>query len=428
MDLGTDLLVILALALANAFFSGAEIAVLAVRKTRLRELADEGRSAARIALRLREDPERFLATVQVGVTVVGATAGAFGGAFLERPVAGLLERLGLGAVAAERVALGLVIAFVSTISIVIGELVPKSLALRASERVTLVVSRPLFWMSRIARPIIWFLTAASNAILKVFRDETTFTEARLSPDEIQQLLEEAAAAGTLDEATGDIASRALDLGRLAAFAVMVPRGDIAWLPLRASREAVLRLLSERPHARYPVLEEPDQPAGYVLAREIYAQLLEGELDLPRILRDLPAFPESAPAVDVLRALQAARSEIGIVVDESGFTSGLVSIETLAEELFGEIAAENETPRTSIVPQADATVLVRGDTHLHEINRELGFELPIERDASTIGGLVTAALGRFPEPGAVVDLPGGVRAEVKETSRRRVLSVRLRRIE
>lgn len=425
-SLGLDLLLIVGLALANAFFSGAEIAVLAVRKTRLRELADEGRTAARIALRLREDPERFLATVQVGITVVGATAGAIGGAFLERPVAGILARAGLGPAAAERVALALVVAFVSTVSIVIGELVPKSLALRSSERVALWVSRPLFLLSRVARPIIWFLTAASNVVLRPFRDTTTFTEARLSSDEIQQLLDEAAAAGTVDKETGDIASRAIDLGRLAAYAVMLPRSEIAWLPLAASRAEVERLLRERPHARYPVLDESEQPAGYVLAREIYAQLLEGRLALVELVRDLPAFPESVSAVDVLRELQKARTEIGLVLDDSGFPSGLVSIETLAEELFGEIMGENEVAQKSIAPQADASVLVRGDTHVHEVNRELGFELPIEREASTIGGLVIAKLGRFPTPGTTVDLGEGVRAEVKETSPRRVLLVRLSR--
>lgn len=424
--LGLDLLVILGLALANAFFSGAEIAVLAVRKTRLQELADEGRAAARIALRLREDPERFLATVQVGITVVGATAGAIGGAFLERPIATMLEHLGVGPVASERIALAIVVAFVSTVSIVVGELVPKSLALRSSERVTMWVSRPLFLLSRVARPIIWFLTAASNLLLRPFRDSTTFTEARLSSEEIQQLLDEAAQAGTVDKDTGDIASRAIDFGRLEAFAVMLPRSEITWLPLAASRDEVMRILREHPHARYPVVDESEQPVGYVLAREIYAQLLEGGLALARLVRELPAFPEAVPAMTVLRELQKARSEIGLVVDDSGFPSGLVSIEALAEELFGEIASENEVPTKSIAPQADATFLVRGDTHVHEINRELGFELPIEREASTIGGLVIAKLGRFPTPGTVIDLAEDVRAEVKETSPRRVLLVKLSR--
>jgi putative hemolysin len=174
-----------------------------------------------------------------------------------------------------------------------------------------------------------------------------------------------------------------------------------------------------------VLDASQQPAGYVLAREVYTQLLEGILDLPQILRKIPAFPETAAAVTVLRSLQEAHSEIGLLVEETGSPSGLVSIETLAEELFGEIAAEHEITRPSLVHQADGSIIVRGDTPLHELNRDLGLELPIAATSSTLGGLVLAAWGRFPAAGDKVALPGGIDAEVEETSARRVLLVRLR---
>lgn len=421
--LGYELLVILGLTLLNAFFAGAEIAILSVRKTRLHELAEEGHRSARLALRLRDDPERFLATVQVGITVVGASAGAFGGAVLEQPVAGVLRNLGVGE-ASDQVAFALVVAVISVLSIVLGELVPKSLALGHSERVALWVSRPLYVLSRIAVPVIWALTAASNVILRPFRDQTTFTEARLSPQELQQLVDEATAAGTVDKETGEIASRAIDLGNLKAFSVMVPRNEIAWLALDASRERVERTLRDQPHARYPVTDSAQQPVGYVLGHELYAQLLANAFDLRALLREVPTFVETAPAVEILRALQKARSEIGLVVDDSGAPSGLVSIETLAEELFGEIAAERENVTRSIAPSGEGKFEVRGNVHLHEVNRELGLELPIEPTATTLGGLVVAAHGSFPPAGARVVLPDGTHAEVLETSARRVLRVML----
>jgi len=423
-DLPIDLLIIVALALANAFFSGAEIAILAVRKTRLRQLADEGKRSAAIALRLREDPERFLATVQVGITVIGASAGAYGGVVLEKPLAAALLRMGFGT-AADKVAFALVIAFVSVLSIVIGELVPKSLALRSSERVALWVSRPLYVLSRIARPIIWFLTLASNVVLRPFRDETTFTETRLSADELQQIVGEATAAGSVDRETGEIASRALDLGQLKGFSVMIPRSGITWLSQKATRLEAEKVLRARPHARYPVIDDERQPVGYVIAHELYAQLLDDAFDLPAVLREIPLFPESAAAVDILRALQKARSEIGLIVDADGSTSGLVSIEMLAEELFGEIAAENEEVRPGFTKHADGTFLVLGEMPLHEVNRELGLELPVEQIATTLGGLVLAEYGGFPRVGTKIKLEGGVEAEVMETSARRVLLVRLR---
>jgi putative hemolysin len=422
-SLGVEVLVIVGLTLVNAFFSGAEIAILAVRKTRLRELAEEGHKSAQVALRLREDPERFLATVQVGITVIGATAGAFGGAVLEQPVTALLLQIGVGT-ASEKLAFAVVVAFISVLSIVLGELVPKSLALRSSERVALWISRPLYLLSRVSRPLIWFLTAASNIVLRPFRDQTTFTEARLSSDELQQLVDEAIAAGTVDRETGEIASRAIDLGRLKAFSVMIPQNEIAWISLEATQARVERILREKPHARYPVLDDSQQPVGYLLAHELYAQLLDKRFDLRGLLREIPAFPHTTAAVETLRALQRARSEIGLIVDETGSPAGLVSIEALAEELFGEIAAENESIRKSITPQADGSTLLRGDTPLHEINRELGLELPITPTSSTLGGLFLALHGKFPSVGARVVLPGGINAEVKETSARRIHVIRL----
>lgn len=414
-----EVLVILGLTLVNAFFAGAEIAIVAVRKTRLKELADEGHRAARTALRLREDPERLLATVQIGITVVGVSAGAFGGAVLEQPIATVLERMGLGH-AAGGIAFALVITAISMISIVLGELVPKSLALRHSERLALWVSRPLHLLSMVARPIVWFLTGASNVVLRPLRDRTNFTEARLSPEELQQLVDEATEAGTMSRDVGEIASRAIDLGTLRSFSMMVPRAEIVWLPLGGSREEVERILVEKPHARYPVLDESEQPAGYVVAHEVYAQLLRQDLALGQLLRDIPSFPATAAAVEVLRALQEARCEIGLLLDDTGSPAGLVSLEMLAEELFGEIAAEHEIARPSLAPQRDGSILVRGDTPLHEINRELGLELPIAPSASTLAGLVLARFGRFPSVGDKVVLPGGVDAEVKKTTGRRVL--------
>jgi putative hemolysin len=288
------------------------------------------------------------------------------------------------------------------------------------------VSRPLYLLSRAARPLIWFLTASSNLLLRPFHDRTTFREARLSREELQQLVEEAATAGTVDKETGDIASRAIDLGWLRAYSVMIPRSAVTWLRLDASPETVERVLRDSPHARYPVLDATENPAGYVVTHEVYAQLLAGSLDMQGLRRDLPTFPEQAPAVEVLRALQQARTEIGLVIDESGLPTGLVSIEVLAEELFGEIAAERESVVQSIAPVGETAFDIRGDTPVHVVNRELGLVLPVEATATTIGGVILAAHGSFPPRGARVTLPGGIDAEVLECSARRVLLVRIHR--
>ena len=268
----TDILlqfaVLLGLTAINAFFSGAEIAILSVRKSRLRELADEGSTRAKSALALRQKPEQFLATVQVGITVVGASAGAFGGVVLEQPVAEALRSIGAGAWA-DRLALALVVAIVSALSIVLGELVPKSLALRSSDRFALLAAPVLLLLSRVAAPVIAVLTAASNIFLRPFHDRTNFVESRLSREELRQLVEEATDAGSMDAQAGEIAARAIDLGDLSVGAVMVPRGAIASLDVGASVGEVRAMLRDRPYSRYPLTDgATENVLGYVMAREL----------------------------------------------------------------------------------------------------------------------------------------------------------------
>src|SRR5690242_18873478 len=190
MPVVADLVVLFGLTLVNAVFSAAEIAVLSVRGSRLRELADQQLSSARAALALRSNPEQFLATVQIGITIAGTTAGAFGGSTLAKPLAVALRRLGAGDWA-EAAAFAGVVSIVAFLSIVFGELVPKSLALRASERCALLVARPLLTLSRLSKPISWFMTAASNAVLRPLHDRTNFVETRMSSDELQQVVEDA---------------------------------------------------------------------------------------------------------------------------------------------------------------------------------------------------------------------------------------------
>ncbi len=425
MDFLSPFAVLLALTAVNAFFSGAEIAILSVRKSRLRELADAGSTRARSALALRQKPEQFLATVQVGITVVGASAGAFGGVVLEQPVAGALRSLGASAWA-DRLALALVVALVSALSIVLGELVPKSLALRSSDRFALLAAPVLLLVSRVARPVVAVLTAVSNVFLRPFHDRTTFVESRLSREELRQLLEEATEAGAVDARAGEIATRAMDLGDLPVGAVMVPRGSICSLEETASPAEVRALLRDRPFSRYPLTGGgPENVLGYVMARELYAQLVDGRMDLRAALRKVPFFPEQTRAVEVLRVLQLSRTHIGIVVDELGSVAGLVSVEDLAEEVLGEIFAEHETPSGVLQPDGPGVFLALGTAPVHEINRELGTDLPVGPGFSTLAGLLLHQERSIPAVGARIALPGGLEAEVVEATSQRVRRVRLR---
>ena len=412
--------------LANGVFAGAEIAIISLRKTRLAQLVEEGRGAARAVRRLRDQPERFLATVQVGVTVVGATAAAFGGASLAVRLAPYLARLPLLSTHAEPVALALVVAIVSFLTLVLGELVPKSIALRSPERYALLMGRPLLALSSIARPIVWVLTAASNAVLRPLGDRTTFTEARLSVEELEQLVEEAGRAGALDAPTAEIASRALAFRDLTAGDVMVPRSRIVALPRTATPEELKRMLLEEGRSRMPVYDGTlDEITGYVVAKDLAAMAWERQLIvLEDVVRPVHFVPESARAVQILRDLQRRRTQLAVVVDEHGGVVGLLTLEDLVEELVGEIVGEREQPEALFQAEPGGTALVRGDAPIREVNRALDLELPEGDGYTTLAGLCIALAGSMPERGARLRSPDGTQVEVLEASPRVVRVVRL----
>ena len=426
MSVLTEVLVIVALTLGNGLFAGAEIAILSVRKTRLRALTNEGNRSAKALAKMRDQPERFLATVQIGITVIGATAAAFGGATLGRGLSSALARVGVRAELAEDLGLALVIGLISYLSLVLGELVPKSLALRSAEGYALLVARPLLGLSWIARPLVWFLTASSNAILRFFHDQTTFTETRLSKEELQQLVDEAATVGALDRRAGEIAYRALEFGDVKIAALMVPRPDIVSIAHDASRDDVRQILLKHEHARVPVHEDsPDNIVGYATARDLIVLLAA---DTGGAVRDhiRPAMfvREMSRAADVLTDMQRKRDHLALVVDEQGSVSGLVTLEDLLEELVGEIFSEHETPVERFRRLPDGSVLVRGRVPVHEVNRELGIELPEGSAWSTVAGLAMSLAGAIPRAGARLSAGHGLTLEVIEASERRVLAVRI----
>ena len=291
----TELFVILALIAVNGVFAGAEIAIVSLRRTRVQQLVDSSRAGARTVATLRAEPERFFATVQVGITVVTTTAAAFGGARIARNLEPLLRPLPVvGGHNADAVALVIVVVLISFLSLVLGELVPKSLALRRSERYALLVAKPLAVLSRIARPIVWLLTATSNLVLRPFSDRTNFSEARISKEELEQMVDEAAKTGAIHEHASELASRALDFDRLVLRDVMLPRARIDALPMRATMDQIRRFLLEERRSRIPVYDRSlDDIVGYVSAKDIVSLAWDGgPVVLADLLRNVHFFPET----------------------------------------------------------------------------------------------------------------------------------------
>jgi putative hemolysin len=422
-------LIILALVILNGVFSAAEMAVVSLRGSRLNALVASGSARARAVKQLRENPERFLATVQIGITVVSTVASAFGGASIAERLQPILQPVPWLGRYAEPLAIALVVALVSYLSLVVGELIPKSLALRFGERYALWIAKPLLALSWIARPLVWFLTASSNLILRLFGDHTTFVESRISPEELQNLVEEAAEGGAVDRNAGEIASRALDFADLAAAQVMVPRSQVVALPRSAPDDEVRRIILEQGHTRMPVYDGTvDNVVGYVTVKDILARSLGKErLVLQDILRPAYFVVETMRTVDLLNEMKRRRMQLAIVVDENGSMSGIITLEDLIEELVGEIFNEHDAEAKEIIrAESDGAFIVDGQAPVREVNRKLDLDLPEGEGWSTIAGLCIELCGRIPEVGEVLRALDGTTLEITDATPRQVRAARLRK--
>jgi len=420
-----ELLVILALILANGLFAGAEIAIVGVDKARLVQLMEEGGRRARAVRALRATPERFFATVQIVITVVGATAGAFGGATFARDLTPALTPW-LGSHASE-VALALVVLLVSFLSLVVGELVPKSLALRRPEPFALFIAPLLLWLSSAARPLVWLLTQCSNAVLRLFGDSTSFSETRLSPEELRTLVEEAAESGALDPRVGELASRALDFAKLTAAHMMIPRTRVIGLQRRAPLEEIRRVVLEHAHSRLPIYDRDlDDVVGYVMYKDLLPLAWEGRL---LVLEDLirPAYfvDEAMEASVLLHEMRERRLQMAVVAAAEGGTAGIVTFDDLVEELVGDVFGElHRAAPESMKPTLDGSIVALAEVPTRDLNREHDLALPEGEGWSTLGGLCLRRAGRVPSVGDVLKLDDGTEIRIEAASERSVERVRV----
>jgi putative hemolysin len=359
------------------------------------------------------------------MTIAGTAAAAFGGARLEHGLQPFYQDLGFGSwsSAASLITVVLIVAFTE---LVVGELVPKSLALRYSDRYSFFVARPLRALSEVVRPLVWVLTTVSNVFLRLFGDRTTFSEARLSRDELQQLVEEAAKTGSVDPRASEIASRALGFGEVTVAEVMVPRNRVVALRRGAPPEEVQRVILEEGHSRMPVYDNNiDNIVGYVVARDVLALAWEkGLVVLEDILRPAHKVPESTRALDLLREMQRRRTQMAVVMDDHGGISGLVTTEDLIEELVGDIMSEDDVPEQYFTREPQGTILVQGWAAVRKVNRDLHLDLPVGRDRTTIAGLCMSLAHAIPQAGERLVTDNGTILEVIEASPRRVRRVRI----
>ncbi|MFZ6765142.1 hemolysin family protein [Pseudoroseomonas sp. WGS1072] len=415
-----DIAVVLVLVVVNGIFSLSELAVISARRPRLRVMAAEGRSGAQAALDLAEEPGRFLSTVQIGITLVGVLAGAFSGAALGGQLTDILLGLGVSSALANPLGFGAVVALVTYLSIVVGELVPKRLALRNPEGFACRVAPLMRIVSKVAAPVVWLLDASSNLIfglLGLGAEE----EEKVTDDDLRSLVAEAERHGTIETAERRMISGVLRLGDRAVRGVMTPRGDVDWIDAAAGDAVTHAVLMRTSHSRLPVGDgSPDQMIGVVQSRELLAAMLRGEpMDIRALARTAPIVPDTADALDLLATLRAAEVPMALVHDEYGHFEGIVTPTDLTGAIVGDFKSDIEAgEEPAAVKREDGSWLLAGWMPADEMADRLKINLSAERGYETVAGLVLQAMGRLPQVGETVQAHGW-KFEVVDLDGRRI---------
>lgn len=419
--LGADILIILLLILVNGFFVGAEIAFVSVRRTRLDELAESGDRRAKRAQRLMRDPGRFLAVIQVAITFLGALASAVAAVSIVTVVAEPLRGIPLLAEHADTIALLFVTFIVSVVSIVLGELIPKGLALANPDRIALAVSGPISVFAKIVSPLVAVLVGLTKLVSKPFGIDPTRTP-ELSAAEIRLIVEQGSQQGVLEAEEEQMISAVMSLSDSKLHEVMVPRIDIVAIDQEASFDDAVELVLKEGHSRTPLYQESvDHIVGILYAKDLLRIIAAGG-PRPR-LRDImrPALfvPESQAVDDLLNELQRRRVHMAIVLDEYGGTAGLVTIEDLLEEIVGEIQDEfdEEEPMKVVVREGEAILDGRADIDEMGELVEPALELEDDEEYDTVGGFVYHRIGRVPVVGDTVAVDPFKITVIKVTGRR-----------
>ncbi len=412
-------LVVLFVALGSVFVL-AETALVSLRDSQARALGDKSRRGEVVAA-LNKDPNRFLASVQVGVTLSGFLSAAFGGATLAGDLAPVLVRAGLAERFADAVALVLVTLAISYVSLVFGELAPKRIALQRAETVSLALGPMIDWISRVSRPVIWVLSASTNIVVRMLGADPNAQREEISDEELRDLVGSHEALG---EEERRILEDVFEAGDRQIREVMVPRTDVEFLDASTPVYKAARQALSQPHSRYPVIRgSADDVIGFVHVRDLLDPDMVGRsVRVGEITRDLLTLPWTRPLLAALTDMRREGIHMAMVADEYGGTAGIVTLEDLVEELVGDIRDEYDVDETETTRHLSGDVEVDGLLNLDDFEDETGLELP-EGHYETVAGFLMSELGRIPVPGDAVDF-GERRITVLVVDGRRVSRVRV----
>lgn len=374
----------------------AEVALISARKSNLRVQAAQGSRSAKRALNLAEDPDKFLSTVQIGITLIGILTGIYSGAALSDDFAVLLARWGVSAATAAIISPVIIVVVVTYLSIVFGELVPKRIGMTTAENVAKIVATPMYYMSVIASPFVWLLSKSIDVVAKLLRLQEV--ESTVSEAEIKSIIQEGAECGEVQEVEQRIVDRVFSLGDRTIGSIMTPRHDLVWLNVSMSQSQIRKIVSEHPHSIYPVFDSnPDKLLGVVFLKELFGAANEPNFNLETIIRTPKFFHKYTEVYNALEQMREEHLSYGIVCDEFGLTQGVITLRDVLEALVGDMLSESEQP--NIVERADGSALIDGQCPFYDFLLHYDLEDCFSHsDYNTVSGLTLDILGHVPEVG------------------------------
>ncbi|MEG0791797.1 MAG: hemolysin family protein [Gordonibacter sp.] len=402
MPVALSLVLVLFFLLMNAFFVVAEFALVRIRKSQVEILVDEGRSGAKYTIIVAENVNAYLSACQLGITLASLALGWLGEPAVSALISPLLSVLGLPEAAIHAIAIVVGFIIITALHIVVGELIPKSLAIFSTERWALLTATPLVWFYRITYPVMWLFNSITNGVMKLLGHDIANEHEVYTDEEIKLLIDESTESGLIDPEQNEYVDNIFDLGDKDAEAIMTPRTDVICLDLEDSLEENMDLIRQYKYTRYPVCHgSKDRIVGFVHVKDLYTMPAESTLDDLRI-RTIQAVPEGIAIAKLLQTLQEKRTKIAVVIDEHGGTSGIVTMSDIMEQIVGRIDDEYQHGEShGVVELEDGSLLVDGSMPVGEVEELIGFK-PVEaEECETAGGLLLSLFDRIPNEGDTV---------------------------
>jgi putative hemolysin len=424
----SDIFLISAFIVLNGLFAAAEIAVVTARRSRVKQLVEEGNKNAEILLRFKEEPDRFLATIQIAITLGGVVASAIGGAAAVQSIKPIISEIPYKAVAAssEAISIGIVSIVITYFSMVFGELIPKSVALSHPEEVGLIIAKPVEAFSRIATVIVRLFTFSANLLLRPFGRKTFTERAYVTEEEVKMLIMEGGEQGVFEPTEQELIHSVFEFTDTSAREVMVPSTRMVNIALNMSVDEIKLIIAEEQFSRYPVIgKDLNDVRGILYAKDFLNALAKGEADVRRLMKPPFFIPETMKISNLLREMQKKRVHMALVIDEYGGVSGLVTLEDLIEEIVGEIRDEYDV-ESPVIQLSDGTLLIDAAISIRDLEDDYQIEIPESTDYETLGGFLLTALQRIPKIGDVVEIERK-KITVSEMVGQRIAKVKLEKL-